>query len=146
MKKLLTIFLSSLMMMSSIPTVAFAEEIPQASIVSTEEDNSLDFYGVEPLDMNYVHEYNGYVRLQLSNSFNLSSKAHLKFTISATAPCTMKVYKGNTLISTIDVPGDTSGHSYVVKKNAAAGTYRYVLTTDDYNCYAVFNFRATQYL
>ena len=148
MKKFLCVLLSSLMFFS-ISTLSYAEE--PASICSGIVDSvafSKDTanYGVQPLAVEYLYEYQGNVSFQLSGTFALNARRNLSITFAGTANCTLYVYRGNSLVNTIQLTGDTNVRTYSIKTNASSGNYRFELHTNTYDCFAVISIFSTEYV
>lgn len=106
-----------------------------AETVSSRESNEVTLTSGTARASN-VLDYTGYIYPPCisGSNFTLSSKGDLYISISSTADCKVQLINNNSTLvisgsNTVRVPGDSSGHSYLLKKNCPAGTYRLKFTS-----------------
>lgn len=145
MKKIVSFVLCTLLCLGVSFSTCYAEETSQP-IFGKEVVSEMPTDVAQPMLTNN-YEYNGYVRLTLSNEFTTSEKGNLHLTISSSANCRIVVYQ-KSLFGWINIfsTNHSGTQNYTVKNNAPKGTYKYEIYTDDYNCYVSMIFSTAQYI
>ena len=139
--------LMSLVLTFALGSTCFAAE----SLVSSDENEKIvteeiSTRAVEPREVELLYSQDLYFWPGYEGSFHLNATRNLKIVFGATADCNIMVYKGNSIIpiKSINLIGDGTSRTYDIKNNCSAGDYRFILPTNDQNCFASMGIVATQ--
>lgn len=150
MKKVISLMLV-MAMVFGVNVTSYAKEPEarkEAVVAEAELDTSVLKENVETASVARIAnlaEFDGYVSSgDMPTSFYVpSSKTTVYITIASTAACQVQLLTGTgyTAGSAISVPGDSSVHTYSLRKNCFAGTYKIVFyssnPTSFYTAYTI---------
>lgn len=139
--------LMAVVLMAATGTQCLAAEKNNVLDFAEETSESTSLEEVQPREVQVVFSRDVPFWPSYESSFHLNSKGNLKLVFASTAPCTISVYKGNSIIPMCvkDLEGNGSSKTYDIKNNCSAGDYSFILTTNDQNCFASMRFVVTQY-